>query len=242
MSELNWTAQLKNYIRGASRIVFFTGAGISTESGIPDFRSADGLYSDPANRNVFEISAFRTNPEDFYLFAGRFLQVLDKAEPNAAHQTIAALQKSRKVSVVTQNVDGLHQLAGSNPVFCVHGDFTRSICTSCGAMVPTGQLRETIDRGEVPFHSCGGIFKPTVTFFGESLPCDQWEGGVAAIREAELLVVVGSSLVVYPAAQLPSYRPDNCRLVIINREPTPLDEQADLVLRESAADALGRII
>nr|HPJ73050.1 Sir2 family NAD-dependent protein deacetylase [bacterium] len=211
-----WVAQ-------ASRIVFLTGAGISTESGIPDFRSADGLYADPGNRNIFEIDSFAENPEPFFRFAARFFELMTAAAPNRAHLAIARLQDRRTVSVVTQNVDNLHQRAGSREVHPVHGTFEHSVCLGCGARTRTEALLHDIRAGKVPRHACGGLFKPEITFFGEPLPTVPWEGARRAIAEADILCVVGSSLVVYPAAALPSCRPAACRLVIVNRDPTPWD-------------------
>jgi NAD-dependent deacetylase len=231
--------QLREYLHSARRIVFLTGAGISTESGIPDFRSPGGLYSDPANANVFDISAFLSDPAVFYRFWGRFLPVLEKAQPNPAHLAIARLQKNHEVTVVTQNIDDLHQRAGSRTVWCVHGTIAVSRCLKCGARTETVELLPTIRRGQVPRHSCGGVFKPEVTFFGEGLPEVDWTNSQKAIREADLLCLVGTSLSVFPAARLPDFRQPGCRLVIVNRGPTPLDPEADLVIRGSAGEVLG---
>jgi len=225
-------------VEAARRVVFLTGAGISTESSIPDFRSAGGLYSDPGHANIFEIEAFLADPAPFYRFAGSFLELLDRAAPNRGHQAIARLQQTREVVVITQNVDGLHERAGSRRVHGVHGDFTRSVCLRCGASVPTAELRSVIASGRVPFHGCGGLFKPAVTFFGETLPRQAWEKAAAALKAADLLIIVGSSLVVYPAAGLPDLRPRGCGLVIVNREPTPRDGEADLVVRAGAGATL----
>lgn len=231
-------SRLGRMVEAARRVVFLTGAGISTESSIPDFRSAGGLYSDPAQANIFEIEAFLADPAPFYRFAGTFLELLDRASPNRGHRAIARLQNDREVEVVTQNVDGLHERAGSRRVHGVHGDFTRSVCLRCGVSVPTVGLRPVIAAGEIPRHACGGIFKPAVTFFGETLPREAWENAAAALKAADLLVIVGSSLVVYPAAGLPDLRSRDCGLVIINRDPTPRDGEADLVVRAGAGDTL----
>ena len=227
---------LQNRLEEAGRIVFLTGAGISTESGIPDFRSADGLYSDPANINLFNISAFMADPRPFYRFSARFLKVLENALPNRAHLAIARLQGSHDVTVVTQNIDDLHQRAGSRTVWSVHGTLAFSRCVKCGHRLATSELYSIIRQGEVPYHDCGGFYKPEVTFFGESLPQTDWLNSQKAIEEADLLCVVGSSLVVYPAAALPGYRRRGCTLVIVNREPTPLDPEADLVIRGDAGE------
>lgn len=231
--------ELRGRLQTARRVVFLTGAGISTESGIPDFRSPGGLYSDPANADVFDISTFLSDPGIFYKFWARFLPVLERARPNAAHLAIARLQEDREVTVVTQNIDDLHQRAGSRTVWCVHGTVASSRCLKCGARTATAELLPTIRRGEAPLHSCGGVFKPEVTFFGEGLPETDWANSREAIREADLLCLVGTSLTVFPAARLPDFRRPDCRLVIVNRGPTPLDPEADLVIRGSAGEVFG---
>lgn len=226
--------KFQEYLNHTRRIVFLTGAGISTESGIPDFRSADGLYSDPANLSLFDISAFLAEPAPFYRFSAKFLEVMEQAQPNPAHLAIARLQETHRVTVITQNIDNLHQRAGSRTVFCVHGNLEFSRCVKCGHRIATRELHPVIRQGEVPYHSCGGVYKPEVTFFGEPLPEEDWLYSQRAIEEADLLCVVGSSLVVYPAASLPGYRPRTCRLVIVNREPTPLNPEADLIIHGDA--------
>lgn len=230
---------LRGYLENTENAVFLTGAGISTESGIPDFRSPGGLYSDPSNVNVFEISSFIADPSIFYRFWSRFLPVVEKAQPNPAHRAIAQLQNSRRVTVVTQNIDDLHQRAGSQAVWSVHGTMASCRCLKCGARKDTSELAPIIRRGEVPYHSCGGVFKPEVTFFGEGLPEIDWTNSQNAIREADLLCLIGTSLSVFPAAGLPSCRRRGCRLIIINRDPTPLDHEADLVMHASAGAIFG---
>ncbi len=238
MNEVN---TLTDWISRSERIVFLTGAGISTESGIPDFRSPGGLYSDPANVNIFEIDAFLADPVHFYRFAQKFLPMMEEGRPNPAHLIIARLQESHRVTVVTQNIDDLHQRAGSRTVWCVHGNLEFSRCLECGHRIATRELYPLIRKGEVPYHSCGGVYKPEVTFFGESLPQTDWLNSQRAIEEADLLCVVGSSLVVYPAAGLPALRRRGCKLVIVNREPTSLDGEADLVLSGSAGEIFSEL-
>lgn len=220
--------QLAEWIDEARSIVALTGAGISTGSGIPDFRSAAGIYSDKNNVNVFDLDAFERDPSIFYTFARTFYPQVRDAKPNAAHRALAALDN---VTVVTQNVDDYHQRAGSSPVYTVHGNHIESSCRSCGWEIETETLFPAIERGEIPCCSCGGIFKPNITFFGEMLPEHDWNASVRAISEADLLLVLGTSLVVYPAAGLPGYRPWNARMVIVNRDATPLDHEAQLVIR-----------
>lgn len=232
----------KELLDDAERIVFLTGAGISTESGIPDFRSGDGIYSDPANLNLFEVNAFMRDPEPFYRFSQKFLPIMEKARPNRAHLAIARLQEKHRVTVVTQNIDDLHQRAGSKTVWCVHGNLEFSRCVGCGHRIKTEELYPVIHQGKVPFHDCGSFYKPEVTFFGESLPPIDWLNSQKAIEEADLLCVVGSSLVVYPAASLPIYRKRGCKFIIVNREPTPLDAEADLVIHETAGEIFNKLI
>ncbi|MEA1928442.1 MAG: Sir2 family NAD-dependent protein deacetylase [Candidatus Auribacterota bacterium] len=230
--------EFQKYLDQSRRIVFLSGAGISTESGIPDFRSPDGIYSNPDNINIFDISAFLTDPAPFYRFSAKFLEFMENALPNPAHQAIARLQETHRVTVVTQNIDDLHQRAGSRTVWCVHGNLEFSLCIKCGHRIATRELYPTIRKGEVPYHSCGGVYKPEVTFFGEALPQTDWLNSQSAIEEADLLCIVGSSLAVYPAAMLPGCRSRNCRLVIVNREPTPLDPEADLIIHGDAGEIL----
>jgi NAD-dependent deacetylase len=233
-------AVLRAWFAEARRIVFLTGAGISTESGIPDFRSASGIYSKNSNTNVFDIVEFDRDPSVYYGFAREFYGITQKAEPNAAHRAIAALGNlpDKQVTVVTQNIDDLHQRAGSNPVWCVHGNLEWSRCVRCGHRVKTDELAATILRGEIPHCSCGSVYKPEVTFFGEMLPEIDFNEAQAAIHDAEVLVVVGSSLVVYPAAGLPMLRRRSCRYAIINRDPTDQDRSANLVIHATAGEIL----
>jgi len=233
--------KFRGLVDRSRRVVFLTGAGISTESGIPDFRSSSGIYADPANRSIFEIDSFLRDPSPFWRFSAGFLSLLEKARPNAAHLAIARLQDTRQVTVVTQNIDDLHLKAGSRTVRRVHGSFESSRCLRCGRRVKTAELYPAVLRGETPKDGCGGFFKPEVTFFGEMLPPEEWEGSCRAVEEADLLCVVGSSLVVYPAAALPLRRRTGCGLVIINREPTPQDRDADLVINAGAGEVFQRL-
>jgi NAD-dependent protein deacetylase/lipoamidase len=242
MIEQELIRKFEKYLNQSRRVVFLTGAGISTESGIPDFRSADGLYSDPENLSLFDISAFLADPAPFYRFSAKFLEVMEQANPNPAHLAIARLQETHRVTVITQNIDNLHQRAGSRTVWCVHGNLEFSRCVKCGHRIATQELHPLIRKGEVPYHSCGAVYKPEVTFFGESLPEEDWLYSQKAIEEADLLCVVGSSLVVHPAAALPGYRTRHCRLVIVNREPTPLNPEADLIIHGEAGKIFSTLI
>ena len=231
--------QLSEWIHGARSIAVLTGAGISTASGIPDFRSAAGIYADERNVNVFDLEAFRRDPSIFYAFARTFYPKVRDARPNAAHRALATLER---MTVVTQNVDDYHQRAGSDPVYCVHGNHQFSTCQSCRNEVNTEQLFPAIEGGQIPHCSCGGVYKPNITFFGEMLPAYDWSESVKAISAADLILVLGTSLTVYPAAGLPGYRPWNAKLAIVNRDPTPLDHEAQLVIHDDLCDVMSQFI
>ena len=235
-------ADLRAAFDAATRIVFLTGAGLSTESGIPDFRSATGLYASGVSEEVFDIEVFRKRPEVFYAFACRFLDTVRRARPNAGHAAMAALarQPGKRVTVITQNIDTLHQDAGSPVVHPVHGTLATSRCEQCAKPVATSDLWPEIAAGAVPRHAgCGGVFKPEIVFFGEPLPERVFAAAGRAVREADLLVIAGTSLAVYPAAGLPQMRTRACRLAIVNRTPTPLDDDADWLFRDSIGAVLG---
>lgn len=232
------SSSLAEWIHSAKSIVALTGAGISTGSGIPDFRSASGIYSDDKNVNVFDLDAFRRDPSIFYTFAREFYPQVHQAQPNAAHRALAAIEQ---LTVITQNVDDYHQRAGSDPVYTVHGNYIFSTCQSCGARVKTEKLFPAIGRGDIPHCHCGGVYKPDITFFGEMLPEQQWDASISAISRADLVLVLGTSLTVNPAAGLPQYRPFNSKLVIINQDPTPLDYKADLVIHDDLCTILSAL-
>lgn len=236
-------------IAKAKNIVVFTGAGVSTESGIPDFRSPGGLWTkfDPED---FTIEKFRSNPETRrkqwrFLLAG---DLFGDALPNAAHRAIAALEKLGKVScVITQNIDNLHQKAGSDPgkVFELHGNMRWVLCMDCGERYPLEEILRSEGASEaVPVCGrCSGILKPGVIFFGEALPEETLARATWHASHCDLLVVVGSSLVVYPAAYMPHYaKQAGAALVVINLSPTPVDSMADVVIRASAGETMERIL
>lgn len=234
--------QLQHWIKDSDNIVFFGGAGVSTESGIPDFRSVDGLYNqryDQPPETILSYTYFARNTEDFYRFYRDKMLCLD-AKPNAAHLKLAELERAGKLkAVVTQNIDGLHQLAGSQTVYELHGSVHRNYCTQCRTFYGVDFIAE----GEgVPCCSvCGGVVKPDVVLYEEGLDQDTVEGAVMAIAKADVLIVGGTSLVVYPAAGLINYYRGH-KLVLINRDPTPYDSQADLVLHDSLGKVLGGIV
>jgi NAD-dependent deacetylase len=245
MPDASKLIELKRLIAGSSRIVFLTGAGMSTESGIPDFRSPTGLYHSGYREDVFEIRAFRRNPERFYAFARQFLDVIRRARPNAGHLAIAALERrpDKSVQVITQNIDTLHQEAGSRTVYPVHGSLEFSACLTCGLRVKSATLWPAVAAGDIPRHAgCGGVFKPEIVFFGELLPEDVFQNAAEAVSQADLLVVAGTSLVVYPAASLPNCRRRACRLAMINQAPSPLDGEADVRFSDSIGVVLAAAI
>ena len=227
--------QLEHIIRESDRIVFFGGAGVSTESGIPDFRSVDGLYHQQYDYPPEEILShhfFQEKPEEFYRFY-RAKMLVKGAKPNAAHRRLARLEQEGKLTaVVTQNIDGLHQAAGSK----LHGSVHRNHCTRCGRFYGLEAIEES--RG-IPRCSCGGIIKPDVVLYEEGLEEETVSGAIQAIRKADTLIVGGTSLTVYPAAGFLGYfRGDH--LVVINKTPTPADGMADLVLHLPIGQALGK--
>jgi len=232
--------QLQNWIDESDSIVFFGGAGVSTESGIPDFRSVDGLYNqtyDWPPEEILSHTFFCRRPEEFYRFYRNKMLCLD-AKPNAAHRKLAQLEKAGKLrSVVTQNIDGLHQAAGSRRVWELHGSVLRNYCMSCGKSCTA---QDILNSKGVPKCECGGIFKPDVVLYEEQLNGDIVEGAVRDISKADLLIVAGTSLTVYPAAGLVNYY-GGSRLVLINKTPTTYDYKADLLMEGAVGEILDQI-
>ena len=231
---------LKQWIRESSRIVFFGGAGVSTESGIPDFRSVDGLYHqkfDYPPETIISHSFYERQPEYFFRFYREKMLPLG-FEPNVTHRVLVRWeQEGRLLAVVTQNIDGLHQKAGSRHVYELHGSVLRNYCTKCGKFYPAEFIR---DAQGVPRCACGGIVKPDVVLYEESLDEATLAGAVSALRRADLLIVGGTSLTVYPAAGLLNYYRGH-RLVLINRDETPYDGQADLVFHDSLGSIFSQL-
>ena len=231
---------LKQWIGEGSRIVFFGGAGVSTESGIPDFRSVDGLYSQKFEyppETIISHSFYQRKPEYFFRFYREKMLPLG-FEPNITHRKLAQWEAEGKLSaVVTQNIDGLHQKAGSQRVYELHGSVLRNYCTRCGKIYPAEFVR---DCGGVPKCDCGGTVKPDVVLYEEQLDPVILEKSVAAIEKADLLIVAGTSLTVYPAAGLVNYYLGD-RLVLINRDKTPYDSRADLVFHRSLGEIFSRL-
>ena len=231
---------LQQWVDESSRIVFFGGAGVSTESGIPDFRSVDGLYhqsySEPPE-TILSHSYFETNPTGFYRFY-REKMLFPDAQPNAAHLKLAELERAGKLTaVVTQNIDGLHQKAGSKRVYELHGAVSRNYCQRCKKFYP---MEDIIGGIGIPRCDCGGIIKPDVVLYEECLDNDTVEGAVRAIRGADMLIIGGTSLVVYPAASLINYYRGN-KLVLINLDATPADGMANLAIHAKVGEVLGQI-
>ena len=234
------TEQLQRIIDDSSRIVFFGGAGVSTESGIPDFRSADGIYHQHYKYTPEEVvshSFFMRHTETFYEFYKEKMMILD-AKPNAAHRKLAELEQAGKLTaVVTQNIDGLHQAAGSKCVYELHGSIHRNYCMDCGRSYSAEYVKgsEGIPRCE-----CGGIIKPDVVLYEEGLDSNTINGAVRAIAEADTLIIGGTSLVVYPAAGFIDYFRGK-HLVVINKSETGRAVRAELTIAAPIGEILGRI-
>ena len=232
---------LQQIVSDSKRIVFFGGAGVSTESGIPDFRSQDGLYHqkyDYPPEQILSHTFFQRRPEEFFRFYRDKMLPLD-AKPNAAHLKLAQWEREgRLLAIVTQNIDGLHQAAGSRRVFELHGSIHRNTCLSCGRSYPPEYIRDS--DSPIPRCSCGGVIKPDVVLYEEGLDNDVLSGAVHALRQADTLIVAGTSLTVYPAAGLIHYFRGS-HLVLINRDATPMDAQCDLVIHDSVGKVLGSL-
>ena len=228
--------KLQELIDESSRIVFFGGAGVSTESGIPDFRGVDGLYNQKyafPPEEILSASFFRRRPEEFYRFY-RDKLIVGNARPNAAHLYLAELEKRGKLrAVVTQNIDGLHQAAGSKNVLELHGTLLKNYCVRCGKRYDADYVQKATD---VPRCSCGGIVRPDIVLYEESLDSDVLTRAVTEISRADMLIIGGTSLAVYPAAGLVRYFGGR-HLVLINKSPTSMDGMAELVI----ADRIGEV-
>ncbi|MCR5025174.1 MAG: NAD-dependent protein deacylase [Lachnospiraceae bacterium] len=242
----NSVEELQKIIDKGKRIVFFGGAGVSTESGIPDFRSVDGLYHqkyDYPPEQILSHTFFMRKPEEFYKFYRDKIMMTgasEKPKPNKAHLKLAELEEKGKLTaVVTQNIDGLHQAAGSKTVYELHGSILRNYCMECGESFDIDFMTE--NKEPVPrCPKCGGIIKPDVVLYEEGLDQRTIEGAVEAISQADVLIIGGTSLVVYPAAGLIDYFKGDS-LVLINKGATARDKQADLCIADSIGEVLGTI-
>lgn len=232
--------QLRQWVNESDNIVFFGGAGVSTESGIPDFRSVDGLYNqqyDYPPETILSHTFYRRNTEEFYRFYRNKMLCLD-AKPNAAHLKLAQWEREGKLkAVVTQNIDGLHQAAGSKKVYELHGSVLRNFCESCHKFYDVNYIANS--EG-VPKCSCGGDIKPDVVLYEEGLDQNTLAGAIRAISEADVLIVGGTSLAVYPAAGLLDYYNGN-KLVLVNKTPTARDGIADLVVQGSIGEIFSQL-
>lgn len=232
---------LKQWIEESSRIVFFGGAGISTESGIPDFRGVDGLYHQQYKyppETIISHSFYKQNPQEFYRFY-RNRMLFPEAGPNRAHLALAKLEAEGKLkAVVTQNIDGLHQAAGSKEVLELHGSVHRNYCTRCGKFYSLEEILNSKEPDGIPRCSCGGTIKPDVVLYEESLDQEVLSRAVAYIARADMLIVGGTSLTVYPAAGLIDYYRGK-RMVLINKTVTAMDSRADLVISGQLGEVLG---
>jgi NAD-dependent deacetylase len=233
--------QLKQWIDESSNIVFFGGAGVSTESGIPDFRSVDGLYNqqyDYPPETIISHSFYIRNPKEFYRFYKNKMLFPD-AKPNAAHKALAKLEEMGKLkAVLTQNIDGLHQMAGSKEVLELHGSVHRNYCTRCGEFY---DLHDIMEMGDVPKCKCGGTIKPDVVLYEEGLDQKTLQKAVWYIQHADMLIIGGTSLTVYPAAGLIDYYRGD-KLVLINKSVTPMDNRADLVVSGKIGEIFSQIM
>lgn len=232
---------LRTWINESDNIVFFGGAGVSTESGIPDFRSVDGLYHqqyDYPPETILSHTFFKRNTEEFYRFYRAKMLVLD-AEPNAAHKKLAEWEQQGKLkAVVTQNIDGLHQAAGSRVVYELHGSVHRNYCQKCGAFYDAGYMLES--EGIPECEKCGGLIKPDVVLYEEGLDQATMQGAIRAISHADMLIIGGTSLTVYPAAGLIDYY-NGDKLVLINKSVTPMDSRADLLVQGSIGEIFSQL-
>ena len=233
--------ELKEMIQQSNNIVFFGGAGVSTESGIPDFRSTDGLYNMKYKyppETIVSHTFFVRKTEDFYEFYKDKMMALD-AKPNKAHYKLAEWEKEGKCrAVVTQNIDGLHQMAGSKKVLELHGSIHRNYCTKCGKFFDAAYVKNS--DGVPRCDECGGLVKPDVVLYEESLDSQTISDAVYAIAHADVLIIGGTSLAVYPAAGMIDYFRGS-HLVLINRSSTPRDSQADLIINDSIGEVFGQL-
>ena len=232
--------ELKKLVEESDNIVFFGGAGVSTESGIPDFRSVDGLYNQQYKyppETILSHSFFMAHPDEYYEFH-RAKLVAPDAKPNRAHLRLAQLEAEGKLkAVITQNIDGLHQAAGSKNVLELHGSIHRCYCMRCGRSHPADRMN--LGTG-IPRCDCGGVIRPDIVLYEESLDEEILSKSIHYIRNADVMIVGGTSLAVYPAAGLMNYYRGN-KLVLVNRSATPYDSAANLIIHEKIGDVFSRI-
>lgn len=237
MNSMYHTEEAINLMRKANRIAALSGAGISTEAGIPDFRGPGGLWRDPDLMKQLSATGFREDPESFYRTSMNLFSTIAGAQPTLAHKLLVQLQNIGKLeTVVTQNIDGLHHKAGSSRVYEVHGTYRTGYCPSCGANFEMAPLYEELEQGRIRVpvcKSCSVPIKPDIVLFEELLPEEAWNGAVEEMEQCDLLLILGSSLVIYPAAELPSIALMNrAKLVIVNLQATPYDRAATVVVQD----------
>lgn len=236
--------QARQIVQAARQIVALTGAGISTPSGIPDFRSpTSGVWHSADPAIVASLHMFKRDPQPFYRWISPLIPTMLNATPNPAHHALAELERQgRLAAVITQNIDGLHQKAGSQTVYELHGHMRTATCTQCGRSDPAAAHLATAQQGQVPRCTCGGAIKPDLVLFDELLPQDIWQRAEAAVKRCDVMLVVGTGLEVYPAAGLPELAlRGGATLIIVNYGPTWADDHADLVIRADVAEALPQI-
>ncbi|MFN3467480.1 MAG: SIR2 family NAD-dependent protein deacylase [Candidatus Brocadiales bacterium] len=240
------TEKAGRLIREASYMVALTGAGVSTSAGIPDFRSPEsGLWNDPEKMFLFTSLGFAHNPKGFYEFGRQLLPLFLNARPTKAHLFLARLEEMGKLRcVITQNIDGLHQKAGSKRVLEVHGSLSQGRCIGCGKESLLEEMVRKIEGGEIPplCNHCKDVLRPNIVLFGEALPEGVFSEAEEELRHCDLLLVMGSSLVVYPVAEMPLVALEyNARFILLNCQPIQYDSQADVVLQTSIEEAVEKI-
>jgi len=250
MQESNPVETVSEWIAQAQRIIVFTGAGVSTESGIPDFRSPGGLWDryEPDELRFHRFLESEDARRQYWKMHTEIYELFTKVRPNVAHEACVELDRLEKLEcVITQNVDNLHTEAGLEPakVIEIHGNALQVGCLECDARHPRSEVQEWLEAGEeVPLcRKCGGLLKPRTISFGQSMPVEEMREAEVRMKRCDLFIVIGSSLVVYPAADMPVHaKVSGARLVIINMTPTPFDEQADLVIYGKAGETMGKIL
>ena len=240
----NKLERFADFLRNAERIAILSGAGMSTESGIPDFRSAGGLYNTATSAEIFDIDFFQRRPEQFYAAIAPVYRAILAAEPNAGHRVLTELEKryQKRVMIVTQNIDSLHNKAGSSEVAEIHGTFRTLTCLDCEKRFEAIKFQTSLAVGAV-LHcpGCGGFLKPDITFYGEELPPAPFAAARRAMWEARFLLVLGTSLVVHPAASLPRECDSGIPYVIVNKTETWFDGRCDLVFHDSIGKILSAV-
>jgi NAD-dependent deacetylase len=246
MSHVDAVAEARDLVQKSARIVALTGAGISVDSGIPDFRSEGGLWKRFDPHEYATIESFERDPRKFWTMGKELAETIIKAKPNAAHEALAKMEAAGKLQgVITQNIDNLHQAAGSKKVVELHGNYLRAYCTSCRAEYVGDEVHRGVARGEIPpkCTKCGGVLKSEAVLFGEPLPREPMARAIELCENTDLMLVIGTSLSVYPVAYLPQHAKNHeARIVLINLEGTNRDDVADVVIRGRATHVVPSIL